>query len=466
MVETVTSTLSGTEDEAPASFSTCPVLYLAFECDRPLGGGARYVLDGVDVVEIGRGVQRRAEMQTQNGRRRLRLELPDRRISSRHASLRRSEGVWTIEDLGSKNGVFVEGERVERAALTNGARIEVGHTFFTFRPAVAVPGDAPRLLDASALDALPLGMATLIPSLARRFELALRLASSTVPILLLGESGTGKELVARALHAVSARAGRFVAINCGALPANLVESELFGYRKGAFSGATEDRSGLVRSAENGTLFLDEIGDFPLSAQASLLRVLQEREVMPVGATRAVPLDLRVISATHGDLEQMVEAKTFRADLFARLAGGVLRLPPLRERLEDLGTFLPSLLRRAAGGRAEDVKFSAAAARALLAHDWPLNVRQLEKSLAAACAVANDGNVELEHLPEHVQLKRIAVADYSGDLALRLTGSDLKTRERLLALLEQSGGNVSAVARQMGKGRTQIQRWMRRYGIKR
>jgi len=467
------------EDRGPraADRVTRAALYLCLECDRPLAGAARYLLDGVDEVVIGRGAARTGELERTGGRARLRLSIPDQRVSSLHARVARRDGVWLLEDAGSKNGVLVDGRPIERVALTDGLLVEIGKTFFLFRASVPVGEGAEPVFDATALRGWPAGMATLIPSLQLRFSQALQMALSPLPVMLFGESGTGKELIARALHDRSGRTGAFVAINCGALAPSLAESELFGYRRGAFSGATDDRPGLVRAADGGTLFLDEIGDLPASMQALLLRVLQEREVLPVGATRPIPVDLRVLSATHRDLEAMVDRGEVRADLYARLSGGTVRLPRLRDRIEDLGLLMANLLRRVAGDAAEGLRVSVQAARALYAHDWPLNVRELEQSLRAAYAVAVDGLIDLDGLPSRVRgrgLDRdrqpeqarepLAVAT-PGELAAQLTGWDMDNRGRLIALLDQLGGNVSAVARRMGKGRTQIQRWMKRYRIK-
>ncbi len=206
MNETSTQTRSGTDDgfERSPSSTTCAALYLCVECSRPLAGGVRYSLDRVDEVIVGRGSERHAEpISAPTGKRLLRVSLPDRRVSALHARLRRSDGVWTIEDAGSKNGVRVDGERVERAALKDGSVLEIGSVLFLFRSAVAMPVDAPLVLESRALANAPLGTTTLIPSLASRFERALKLAAARVPVMLLGESGTGKELLARALHAAS-----------------------------------------------------------------------------------------------------------------------------------------------------------------------------------------------------------------------------------------------------------------------
>jgi transcriptional regulator with GAF, ATPase, and Fis domain len=184
-------------------------------------------------------------------------------------------------------------------------------------------------------------------------------------VLLVGESGTGKEVLARNIHAQSGRRGALVPVNCGAIPPNLVESELFGHKKGAFSGASHDRPGFVRTSDGGTLFLDEIGDLPATAQAAFLRVLQEAEIVPVGGSRPEPLDLRVVAATHHDLKRLVREGRFRHDLLARLDGVTLRLPALRDRSEDIPLLMVLLVRKVAPER-PDLKFTPAAAQAILA----------------------------------------------------------------------------------------------------
>jgi transcriptional regulator with GAF, ATPase, and Fis domain len=297
---------------------------------------------------------------------------------------------------------------------------------------------------------------TLVPDLERELVRLVQVAPSTVTITVRGETGTGKEVVARAVHRLSRRPGDFVAVNCGALSDSLVESELFGHKKGAFSGAVEDHDGLVRSANGGTLLLDEIGDLPPASQAALLRVLQEQEVLPVGATRPLPVDLRVISATHHDLESLVESGRFRADLLGRVGGFRLDLPPLRERREDLGLLIGTLIERLSGPRAEEVTLTEAAVRALYRYDWPHNVRELEKCLAAALVLASGRPIDVPHLSPAVR----AGPPEDSDPAL----DDEALRARLVELLAQHDGNVSAVARAMGKARMQIHRWMKRFGL--
>ncbi|MFS4515443.1 sigma-54-dependent transcriptional regulator, partial [Delftia tsuruhatensis] len=207
-------------------------------------------------------------------------------------------------------------------------------------------------------------------------------ADSDATVLVLGETGTGKELVARALHRNSVRAERpFVAVNCAAIPADLMESELFGHVKGAFTGAASDRAGRFREAQGGTLFLDEVGDMPLPTQAKILRALQEREITPVGASRALPVNVRIIAATHRDLPDAVRQGRFREDLWYRLQVVPVHLPPLRERLGDVLLLAEHFLRQ--GGGASPKRLGADAARLLLAHDWPGNVRELRNAMERA-----------------------------------------------------------------------------------
>jgi two-component system response regulator PilR (NtrC family) len=227
-----------------------------------------------------------------------------------------------------------------------------------------------------------------------------KVARSMAPVLVHGESGTGKELVARAIHQVSQRAGgAFIAVNCGAIPEQLLEAEFFGYRKGAFTGANEDREGFFQAASGGTLFLDEIGDLPLAMQSKLLRVIQERAVRPVGAVAEVPLDVRIVSATHKDLACEVAAGRFRQDLYYRLNVIQIRVPPLRERLDDLPLLCEAVLARVAGESmlAEVPRLSAGALQALGRHAFPGNVRELENLLHRAVALSSGGLIDAADL---------------------------------------------------------------------
>jgi transcriptional regulator with GAF, ATPase, and Fis domain len=381
------------------------------------------------------------------------LELGDARLSSQHARITRLGAAWFVEDLQSKNGTWIGARKVTRHALADGDAILVGHTMLLFRGSGGEDGDLER---PAVIDA---GFATFSAPLAARFADLATAAKSNVPIEIVGETGTGKELAARAIHALSGRTGKLATLNCGAIPGTLLEGELFGHKKGAYTGATEDRVGRVRDADGGTLFLDEIAELPTSSQAALLRVLQEGEVVPLGADRAVKVDLRIVTATHQDLEAAVAGDRFRADLRARLLGVRLVLPPLRERLEDLGMLVATLLDRIAPGR--EVAFSADAVAALYAYDWPLNIRELERALAAAVAVARD-RIELQHLPAALQAQPAPeTVDESS-----LSTEDRTIRASLVAAIDRHGGNLAAVARDLGKDRTQVRRWMKRFGLSR
>jgi len=454
------STLSLPADRRRASRSiTGAYLFVVMQADRPLEGGARCVLNGMEHVEIGRGATRCLSVKGP----RLSIELPDLRVSAAHAALGRVLGSWAIEDCKSRNGTFVNGERIEQSPLTDGDLIEVGQTFLLFREEGGLDPEGIHNLEVALSEA---AFATLSPLLAARFEQLKAIAPSHVPVLVKGETGTGKELVASGLHVLSGRPGAFQAVNCGALPATLVESELFGFRKGAFTSATEDRPGLIRAADHGTLFLDEIGDLPLPAQAALLRVLQEREVVPVGATRPVPVDFRLVTATHRDLDELVAKDRFRADLLARISGFALELPPLRERREDIGLIVARLLRRESGERAPGFAFTADAVRVLLRYGWPLNIRELEGCLQAAVVLAGSGTVDTAHFAPAVLAsqgmpRRPDPAPRSGE---QLSDKDLKRCEDIAAALKATEGNVTAAALALGKHRMQLYRWLRRYGI--
>jgi len=431
-----------------------PVLILALECSRPGALSARYRLGGITAVNLGRGSDRRAE----RGSNELTVRVPDRWMSSRHARIEHSFGRWVLVDTESKNGSMVDGHATRRAVLGDGSLIELGHTLFVFHERMPVADDEPLDVDLERTPPVLPGMITLVPELAHELSRLRQVAASEIPVLLEGETGTGKEVLARAVHLLSERRGAFVAVNCGALPANLVESELFGYRKGAFSGAGTDHPGLVRAADGGTLFLDEIGDLPPSSQAALLRVLQEREVMPVGGTKPVPIDLRVIAATHRDLDEMVGAGSFRHDLFARLAGFRMEVPALAERRADLGLLVGTLHGRVF--TQPHPGFDVEAARLLFRYGWPLNIRELEQALATAAVLAGTGPVLPEHLPETVRTGRVPGAPKP----VILSEADQKQRDELVDQMREHKGNISAVARAMNKDRKQIQRWIKRFGL--
>jgi len=416
-----------------------PAMFIGLAGDAPRSPPCRISLADRTRIQVGRGESRSVGDDT--------ITLADTRMSSRHMRLSRVGTEWVVEDLDSKNGTWINGQRTTRHVLADGEAIIVGHTALVFR---AAGGELPDVVarPAKVHDGLATYSAALEVQLARLASAARSLA----PIEINGETGTGKELAARAVHALSGRPGRFVAINCGAVPASLLEGELFGHRRGAYTGANEDRVGLIRSADSGTLFLDEIVELPATSQAALLRVLQEGEVMPIGGDKPDKVDLRIVTSTHRTLDAEVAVERFRPDLRARLLGVQITMPPLRDRIEDLCMLVATLLDRV--GARPDLTFSADAVMALYAHRWPLNIRELEHALITALAVAGD-RIELEHLPATLQESLAAKA---------MPASDAELRDVLVAALARHAGNVSAVARELGKDRTQIRRWMRRFGM--
>ncbi|MBP8806584.1 MAG: sigma 54-interacting transcriptional regulator [Kofleriaceae bacterium] len=456
MVDTLGATLSLAEDAGPRADATRlrPALVLALECQRPRALSARYDLGEVGAVVVGRGAERRAERVGTE----LVVKVPDRWMSSRHARIEPSFGRWILTDTESKNGTFVNGMPTKRSVLADGDLIELGHTLFVFCERLPLGEHDPAIVDLER-DGVPhVGMATLIPEYGRDLARLRQVASSAVSILVEGDSGTGKEVLARAAHALSGRDGEFVAVNCGALPDNLIESELFGHKKGAFSGAHADHAGLVRAADKGTLFLDEIGDLPAASQAALLRVLQEREVTPVGGTRPVAVDVRIIAATHRDLDEMIADGRFRHDLFARLAGFRITVPPLSDRRPDLGILIGALYDK--HFPAEAVGLDLDAARLLFRYVWPLNVRELEQALTTAAVLAGVTPVLASHLPDAVRSGRPPGTARNAPL----TPADEALRDSLCAAMRDHRGNISAIARAMNKDRKQIQRWVKRFSI--
>jgi DNA-binding NtrC family response regulator len=413
------------------------------------------------------------------------VEIPDPRMSARHARLIVEDGGLLLEDLGSTNGTFVNGQRVESAAIEQSAVLTLGATAFVVNPGEAIPAGASGTVDTAKLGNIPQGLRTLVPLVEEQMQRLVRIAITKLPILLLGESGSGKEVLARTIHEVSARKGPFVAINCGALSPTLVESQLFGYVRGAFSGANRDEPGLVRTSSGGTLFLDEVGELPAAAQATLLRVLQEREVLPVGANHPVPVDLRVVTAT---LKPIEHSAAFRPDLYARIAAYVHRLPPLRERAPDMGIMVADLLQRLAPERASLLRFSPELVTALLEHAWPLNMRELEHALSVATVIATENLLRLEHLRDSLRpsagldegrrasdrapspplaapraTAAPSSAPASAETSKPLSEEDARIRPLLEAALKGSRGNISEVARAMGRTRMQIHRWLKRFG---
>jgi len=457
-VSPVDQTLDEVAHASAGSSARAPILFVVLEADRPTARGARFSLVGVDTVTLGRGDARVA---TRSGDgRSLDVRLPGKWLSTQHARVRAVGGDFIVEDTGSRNGTFVDGQRIRSHVLRDGDVIEAGRVYLVVRGAPATDGPLVRDDDASR-STQPFGLRTLLPELEQSLSALARVArKSAVPVLLLGPTGSGKEVLAREVHTLSARPGQLIPVNCGALPTSLVEGLLFGHVKGAFSGASRDEVGFVRSADGGTLFLDEIGDLPAASQAALLRVLQEGEVIAIGATRAVKVDVRVVAATHRPLEVLSDSGGFRTDLLARLKGYTHRLPALRDRMADFGIVLADVLAHVAGERAARLALAPEAARALLSYGWPLNIRELYQAMASAVALAVDDVIEPQHLPAELFAPP---APPSGPPP-SAPPADQVLRDRVIALLHEHRGNVTAVARVLGKAPAQIHRWMHRFQI--
>jgi DNA-binding NtrC family response regulator len=411
------------------------------------------------------------------------LTIHEAAISRLHARVERRSDGWWIVDNSSTNGVIVFGQRVDAHKLAPHDVVRIGDTTFRYAPRGIYAYGAYRIDGTVVSGAWRPEHHITDPLLVGGYQCDALLAAvekiapTPISVVVRGESGTGKELVAREVHRQSGRRGAFQAINCAALPAQLIESELFGYRRGAFTGANADKTGLVRAAHGGTLFLDEIGDMPIEAQAKLLRVLQEREVTPLGATQAERIDVRVVCATHRDLDALVVEGRFRGDLLARLREFTATLPPLRERREDVYRLVRHFLARA--GRPE-VRVSFQFMLAVAHYGWPYNVRELESAVKVALAVADGPELDLMHLPEQVRhsvdthARRVASAPPTGapDTARLAAGNpgDSSTSTRgpseaaLRALLAEHKGNIAAVGRELGKERMQVHRYLKRYGI--
>ncbi len=304
------------------------------------------------------------------------------------------------------------------------------------------------------------------------YRILSKVAQSSHPVLVLGESGTGKELVARTIHAYGPNATKpFLPVDCGSLVPSLIESELFGYVKGAFTGALKSKDGLFVSAEGGTVFLDEIGELTLDLQAKLLRALQEKEVRPVGATHRVPIRARIVAATNRDLAAMVEKGSFRKDLFYRLNVVNLRLPPLRDRREDIPLLAAHFLDRMSKGQPKKYQLSDEALRTMMRHDWPGNIRELENSIERACAFSSGPVLRLGDLPTQLQQQGLDVlrAQTPAEAVASPVATQVKPladleKEAILTAIRNLNGDKLLAARLLGIGKTTLYRKLKEYGI--
>jgi DNA-binding NtrC family response regulator len=404
--------------------------------------GTEYAL-GTDALVLGRGEE-------------CSIQLLDDGVSRKHVELRREGGGISVRDLGSRNGTRVNGIPVEQATALPGDRIALGGVrLLVVAPVVTGPVsgtsavrptsamETPPRLDETVIEPLPptppaeelLGESPPVRALLATLA---RIAPAPATVLIQGETGTGKELLARAIHRLSPRRrAPFVVVNSAALPRDLVESEIFGHEKGAFTGALARKRGLAETAHTGTIFLDELGELPLAAQAKLLRFLEQKEVQRLGSTDTFKVDVRLVAATHRDLEEMVREGTFRADLLFRLRVVELRVPPLRERPGDVRLLAEAFLRRSSSR----VHLTEEALAALEAYPWPGNVRELANTVEAASILSTEPEIGLAALPE-----RILAA--SGRKKPPVTLAEVE-RAAIVAALERHGGNRTRAAEELG-----------------
>jgi transcriptional regulator with GAF, ATPase, and Fis domain len=410
------------------------------------------------------------------------LSITDQLLSRRHCTVEAVSGGFVIRDLGSANGTYVNGTAVRERALEHGDRIRVGNSVLLFVDAEpanasvateidaltqpieigAKPQAARVPLDCSAPAATPSslqckGLVGETPAMRAVYECIRKVARADCTVLICGETGTGKELAARAIHDTSSRSrGSFVAINCAALTETLLESELFGHEKGAFTGAVALKKGKLELADGGTLFLDEIGDLAPGLQAKVLRAIQHHEFERVGGTRTIRVDVRVIAATNVDLQAAVAAGRFRQDLWYRLNVVNVTMPPLRARREDIPSLAGHFAKKY--GRTRAAEISAAAMQALTEYDWPGNVRELENAIERAIVLGRSNRIECDDLPQAV--RDAAAAPLHQPAALYHRNVVETKRRMILEAIDRTGGNHSAAARLLGINPTYLHRLLR------
>lgn len=405
--------------------------------------GARNTYDKLDrnELDVGRGAD-------------VHVGLDAGGVSRLHATFSRQGPVFALSDRGSTNGTYVNGCRVSHTAISPGDVLRFGDMV-----GVVVRAEAEHLVETDVQEVLP-GV-VFGPGLQAVLREIRACAEADVPVVIEGETGTGKECIARTIHALSKRAGPLHAVNCAAIPAAIAETELFGHKKGAFTGAEQGSLGHVRAADTGTLFLDELADLSLAVQAKLLRVIQEREVTPIGETRACQVNVRFVAAIQVPIGDLVNAQRLRADLAMRLKGVVLSLPPLRQRREDIGALLAHLLDKHSGGRPP--RLEARAMEGLLLYDWPGNVRELELvTRSLLLAHGSEAVVRRSMLPSALVTAEVGIAA-SAALAPGVLpaggGRAEHDVQRLAQALAINGSNLAQAAIAAGISRQRAYRLM-------
>jgi DNA-binding NtrC family response regulator len=371
-----------------------------------------------------------------------------------------------IGDLNSMNGIQVDGRRVSRAPIDEGSVVRIGDWVGVV---LRLPGDQDGAVFQEIIPGYFGG-----PRTVAAVEPLQKVAATELAIVIEGETGTGKEGIARAAHLWSRRTGPFVAVNCSALPETLAEGELFGYRKGAFTSADRANPGFFQAAQGGTLFLDEVADLPAAIQPKLLRVLEQKEVTPLGETKPIPLDVRIVVATQTPLAALVEEKRFRADLMARLDGLRVRLLPLRSRVEEVPYLFTRLLKAKSGAHAPP-SVDAAVVERLCCYRWPLNIREVSNLVQRALAlygqekILKRGHLVTLMADSEPAISAAAIAPQAvspSPVEGSLTPAELADRNRIVEVLQQCAGSQTAAARMLNIARSTLVERLKRYGIPR
>ncbi|MFO0651806.1 MAG: sigma 54-interacting transcriptional regulator [Polyangiales bacterium] len=381
------------------------------------------------------------------------VRLDDLRTSRQHAQLFYRGDHVLLRDLGSSNGTWLDDRKVTAvSSVAPGSIVRVGSTRVVYVP-------LERSKRAEPAEPVDGDVVAADPATQQLFAMVRRLASHELPVLVQGETGSGKEVVARLLHRASARAkAPFVAINCASLPESLAESELFGHERGSFTGAVERKAGVFEAAHGGVLLLDEVGELSASNQARLLRVLEERAVVRIGATQPTAVDVRVVAATNRDLAAELAHGRFREDLYFRLNGVTVTVPPLRERPRDIIPLAERVIAERGGGYV----ISPEAADVLVRYEWPGNARELRNAIEGAIAMADGGPLRPEHLPATMKGKVRPARDEHAPLRSMV---DEVEREAIASALQDHGGNQSHAAVTLGISRRALIYKMERYGLK-
>ncbi len=387
----------------------------------------------------------------------------DRTVSRHHYELQYTERGYLLIDLNSTNGTWLDGRRIERAYLSPSSVIRSGQTecrFTIIDEEVTVEPDREGQL---------CGMVGHSVKMRQTFGLIRKIAPMGVSVIIQGETGTGKELVARAIHELSGRKGPLVVLDCGAIPPNLIESELFGHEKGSFTGATAARPGAFERAQGGTIFLDELGELRSDLQPKLLRVLENREVRRVGGNDTIAVDVRVVAATNRDLPKEIQSGNFREDLYFRLSVITIQLPALRQRREDI----PHIVRRALEdpevvARHGRKRLTPQASAMLMAYQWPGNIRELMNVVSHVLTFSEGEDIDITHLPARVQgQQKDQPLPFNEHLSFKDAKEQLLEsfeREYLTQVLKRCDGNISRAARDSGLHRKSIERLVKKYAL--